>query len=165
MNRFIAPARRPDIGVARAHDGVNDTIAAVAVDPTPAPEVPAVAPAARRPRTGPYQRVRLRSWPEMRALPRAALPTIARICALIARRPSAAYLVAARLHEPTDTVLSLLDDLRDSGHVEANDGVLSLPFAIEAHDAEPARRDSRPDPSRRFDEGVGASRTATAATR
>jgi hypothetical protein len=84
--------------------------------------------------TDPHQRVRLRSWPDMRSLAPESLPAVARICALIANRPTAAYLVAARLHESKDTVLRLLDELRGSGHVEADAGVLSLPFSASAHE-------------------------------
>ncbi len=136
MTRLHARPHLPDNEQVRRHLDFQDTLPDGALE---AAQAPAAGPAAPRPRTDPYQRVRLRSWPEMRGLAGTTLPTVARICALIARRPTAAYLVAARLHEATDTVLSLLDDLRDSGHVDADEGVLSLPFAVDGESGRPAR--------------------------
>jgi hypothetical protein len=62
--------------------------------------------------------LRLRAWPEMRYLAPQDVADHSRICALLAVRPSVAYLVHRRLGLPAERVMTALRDLHDRGFLE-----------------------------------------------
>lgn len=73
----------------------------------------------RQPQDYPFQFsvVRLVSWPSLTHLPQDVLPAVARLCALLARKPSAASLLPLLLDLPETQVFMLIEALRLHGHV------------------------------------------------
>jgi len=64
--------------------------------------------------------VRLVSWPSLTHLPEDVLPAVARICALLARKPTAAALIPLTLGLPEAQVFLLIEALRLQGHVQVS---------------------------------------------
>lgn len=62
--------------------------------------------------------VQLQSWPDLPRLPEELLAPVARICALLWRKPTVGYLVARTLGLPPGQVAVLLRALQAFGHVE-----------------------------------------------
>lgn len=65
-----------------------------------------------------YGVVRLASWPDLMALSADAVPLAARVCALVACKPTTASLIPLILDAPKDAVFRLLDRLHLDGHLE-----------------------------------------------
>lgn len=83
------------------------------------------------------------AWPQLARMPESEQPTAARLCALLARRPTAGSLVPVLLGRPRAEVFTLISRLRQSGHLlvggehgthEAHDS--PPPAAEAAHAAE-----------------------------
>ena len=72
-----------------------------------------------------YSVLKLQSWPSLAYLPEEITPSIARICALLARKPTTASLVPLTLGLPEAEVFALIEVLRINGHVQANGFSLS----------------------------------------
>lgn len=74
----------------------------------------------RRPQDYPFHfnLVRLLSWPSLTCLPQDVQPAMARLCALLARKPSAASLLPLLLELPDAQVFMLIEALRLYGHVK-----------------------------------------------
>jgi hypothetical protein len=74
----------------------------------------------RRPQDYPFQfnLVRLVSWPSLTWVPQDVQPAMARLCALLARKPSAASLLPLLLELPEAQVFMLIEALRLYGHVQ-----------------------------------------------
>ena len=62
--------------------------------------------------------VHLVSWPSLTRLPQDLQPAMARLCALLARKPSAASLLPLLLELPETQVFMLIEALRLYGHVQ-----------------------------------------------
>ena len=62
--------------------------------------------------------VRLVSWPSLTHMPQDVLPAVARLCALLARKPSTASLLPLLLELPETQVFMLIEALRLNGHVQ-----------------------------------------------
>lgn len=123
---------------------------APAVDVTLAPSAWAAAPATCRPITelrwrallhclkqqggepvaARYELLRLQSWPDLPRVPEDLMAPLARICALLWRKPTVAYLVARTLQMPERDTALLLRALRGFGHLAAS--VLAVPSGAEA---------------------------------
>lgn len=73
----------------------------------------------RGPQDYPFQfsLVRLVSWPSLTHLPQDVQPAVARLCALLARKPSAASLLPLLLELPEAQVFTLIEAMRLLGHV------------------------------------------------
>lgn len=69
-----------------------------------------------------FRMVRLASWPALTHLPDEELTTVARICALLARKPTAASLIPLTLGLPEQQVFPLIEALRLNGHVQVSGG-------------------------------------------
>lgn len=65
-----------------------------------------------------YSVVRLQSWPSLAYLPEEIVPAVARICALLAHKPTTASLIPLTLGLPEDEVFSLIEVLRLNDHVQ-----------------------------------------------
>lgn len=65
-----------------------------------------------------FSMVRLVSWPSLTHLPEDVLPPVARLCALLARKPSTASLLPLMLGLPEAQVFALIEALRLYGHVQ-----------------------------------------------
>ena len=65
--------------------------------------------------------VRLMSWPSLTHLPAEIQPTMARLCALLARRPSTASLLPLLLNLPEAEVFILIEALHLHGHIQIVD--------------------------------------------
>lgn len=61
--------------------------------------------------------VRLRSWPTLTTLPTELTPDIARVCALLAVRPTGVPLVHLLLALPREHVCSIIGMLHELGHL------------------------------------------------
>lgn len=72
-----------------------------------------------------YSVLRLQSWPSLAYLPEEIVPCVARICALLARKPMTASLIPLTLGLPEAQVFALIEVLRLNGHVQANGFALS----------------------------------------
>lgn len=59
----------------------------------------------------------LSSWPSLSSLSQDAVPDVARICALLARRPSVGMFVPVLLRMPAPVAYSLLETLYTGGHI------------------------------------------------
>lgn len=59
----------------------------------------------------------LAAWPQLTRMPAGEQPTAARLCALLARRPTAGSLVPVLLGRPRPEVFALIMRLRQSGHL------------------------------------------------
>ena len=57
------------------------------------------------------------SWPNLAELPVETVAHVARVCALLARRPSTCVLISFRLNMSLHTTNVLLDTLHSQGHV------------------------------------------------
>lgn len=60
-----------------------------------------------------YRRVYLRAWPDLISEPADQLPAMARICALLNRKPTVASLIPLILDVPKTEVFGALERLRD----------------------------------------------------
>lgn len=67
-----------------------------------------------------YNVVRLQSWPSLAYMPEEVVPAVARICALLARKPTTASLIPLTLGLPEAQVFALLEVLRLNGHLQVN---------------------------------------------
>lgn len=65
-----------------------------------------------------FSLVHLVSWPSLTRLPQDLQPAMARLCALLARKPSAASLLPLLLELPETQVFMLIEALRLYGHVQ-----------------------------------------------
>ena len=63
------------------------------------------------------QVLHLASWPPLHQLLQDSAPHTARICALLARRPSVGMLIPLMLGMPTDIAYPLLEKLHANGHI------------------------------------------------
>lgn len=63
--------------------------------------------------------VRLRSWPILSTMPPELTPDIARVCALLAVRPTGVPLVHLLLALPRDHVCSIIGMLHELGHLSS----------------------------------------------
>ncbi len=68
-----------------------------------------------------FKVVRLLSWPSLTHLPQEVQPSMARLCALLARKPSAASLLPLLLNLPDSQVFMLIEALQLHGHVQVVD--------------------------------------------
>lgn len=77
----------------------------------------------RQPQDYPFQFkvVRLVSWPSLTHLPQEVQPSMARLCALLARRPSAASLLPLLLNLPESQVFMLIEALHLHDHIQVVD--------------------------------------------
>lgn len=66
-----------------------------------------------------YSVFRLQSWPSLAYLPQEIVPAIARICALLAHKPTTASLIPLMLDLPEAQVFSLLEVMLLNDHVQA----------------------------------------------
>lgn len=76
--------------------------------------------------------VRLVSWPSLTHLPEDTLPTVARICALLTRKPTSAKLIPLTLGLPKEHVLPLIEALHLAGNLH-----ITGPLAGATSPAEP----------------------------
>lgn len=67
-----------------------------------------------------FSLVRLVSWPSLIHLPPDIQPAVARLCALLARKPSAASLLPLLLELPESQVFLLIEALRLHGHLQVS---------------------------------------------
>lgn len=67
-----------------------------------------------------YSVLRLQSWPSLAYLPEDIVPAVARICALLAHKPTTASLIPLTLGLPEAQVFSLLEVLRLNDHVQVH---------------------------------------------
>jgi hypothetical protein len=67
-----------------------------------------------------FSLVQLVSWPSLTRLPQDIQPAMARLCALLARKPSAASLLPLLLELPETQVFMLIEALRLYGHVQVS---------------------------------------------
>lgn len=67
-----------------------------------------------------YSVVKLQSWPSLAYMPEEVVPAVARICALLARKPTTASLIPLTLGLPEAHVFALIEVLRLNGHLQAN---------------------------------------------
>lgn len=89
-----------------------------------------------------FSLVHLQSWPQLSDVPVDVLPMVARICALLARRPTTVSLVPLLLDLPQDEVFALIEVVRLYGHLHMegpaqDDGATADPLAATAQAAEP----------------------------
>lgn len=61
--------------------------------------------------------LQLLSWPELAHAQADQIPHLARICALLARRPSTCVLISLRLSISLHTATGLLEQLQAQGHI------------------------------------------------
>ena len=69
--------------------------------------------------------VRLLSWPDLAKVPAVAQPLVARICALLSRKLSAARMIPLVLSAPESDVFNALSMLIRHGHVSISGGDLA----------------------------------------
>lgn len=70
-----------------------------------------------------FSLLRLVSWPGLTHLPDEHIPAVARICALLARKPTAASLIPLTLGMPEEQAFALIEVLRQNQNVEAAGGI------------------------------------------
>jgi len=66
-----------------------------------------------------FRVLQLVSWPAVPQMAHDSAPDVARICALLARKPSTGMLIPALLGLPHDVAYALLDQLYAQGHIRA----------------------------------------------
>lgn len=93
-----------------------------------------------------YSVIRLQSWPSLAYLPQEILPSVARICALLAHKPTTASLIPLTLGLPQAQVFALLEVLRLNGHVQAQ-GLTPSELVQRDADAQELANASQPEPS------------------
>jgi len=76
-----------------------------------------------------YSLLKLQSWPSLAYLPEEIVPSVARICALLARKPTTASLIPLTLGLPEAEVFALIEVLRLNGHLQANG--FALPDSVQ----------------------------------
>ena len=76
--------------------------------------------------------VRLLSWPDLAKVPAVAQPLVARICALLSRKLSAARMIPLVLSAPESDVFKALSMLIRHGHVSISGGDLTSTDATRA---------------------------------
>ena len=76
--------------------------------------------------------VRLLSWPDLAKVPAVAQPLVARICALLSRKLSAARMIPLVLSAPESDVFNALSMLIRHGHVSISGGDLASTDATRA---------------------------------
>jgi hypothetical protein len=91
-----------------------------------------------------YSVLRLQSWPSLAYLPEEIVPCVARICALLARKPTTASLIPLTLGLPEAEVFALIEVLRINGHLQANGFSLSDAVQREADAQEALANASQP---------------------
>lgn len=79
-----------------------------------------------------YRRVHLHAWPDLVGMPAQQAPVVARICALVNRKPTVASLIPLILDIPQGEVFAVLEQL-------AANACIRMP----AYDAEPVSPDPR----------------------
>lgn len=65
-----------------------------------------------------FSLLRLISWPSLTHLPEPIIPTVARICALLARKPTAASLIPLMLGMSEEQVFPVIETLRLNQHIQ-----------------------------------------------
>ena len=77
--------------------------------------------------------VRLLAWPDLSQLPESKQVMVARICSLLARKPTAGHLIPRVLGEPEQLVLMTVHELVNSLHVSVASASLSTAEAAPAN--------------------------------
>lgn len=95
-----------------------------------------------------FSLLRLATWPCLTHLPESIIPTVARICALLARKPTAASLIPLTLGMSEEQVFPVIEALRLNQHIQTAGGS-SQPAAgaapQEANAPSDEERKSEPD--------------------
>lgn len=94
-----------------------------------------------------YSVLKLQSWPSLAYLPEEITPAVARICALLARKPTTASLIPLTLGLPEAEVFALIEVLRLNGHLQANGFSLQDSAQRNADAQEALSNASQPAPS------------------
>ena len=77
----------------------------------------------------------LASWPPLHQFLQESAPHMARICALLARRPSVGMLIPVMLDMPPQIAYSLLETLHANGHIYPADARPNHPPALSSTEA------------------------------
>lgn len=80
-----------------------------------------------------FQMVRLLSWPSLSHVPQDIQLSMARLCALLARKPSVASLLPLLLKLPESQVFMLIEALHLHGHVQVSDAVTDTVARLDRH--------------------------------
>jgi len=83
-----------------------------------------------------FSLLRLVSWPGLTHLPDEHIPAVARICALLARKPTAASLIPLTLGMSEEQAFALIEVLRQNQNIEAVGGIGGT-ASVSAQDAAP----------------------------
>lgn len=67
-----------------------------------------------------YSVLRLYSWPQLSALPAEMIPEVAKVCALLAVRPTGAPLIPRLLDMPRESVTHIVEMLHLHGHLQGS---------------------------------------------
>lgn len=79
-----------------------------------------------------YDLIRLASWPCLTHLPESVIPQVARICALLARKPTAASLIHLTLGLSEEQVFPIIEALRLNNHLQISEFGNSAPAPLES---------------------------------
>ncbi|MDH5708791.1 MAG: hypothetical protein OEY75_06715 [Hylemonella sp.] len=83
-----------------------------------------------------FSLLRLVSWPGLTHLPDEHIPAVARICALLARKPTAASLIPLTLGMSEEQAFALIEVLRQNQNIEAVGGI-GATASVNAQDEAP----------------------------
>ena len=79
-----------------------------------------------------YGLIRLLSWPDLAKVPEALQPLVARICALLSRKPSAGNMMPLVLSAPEGEVMRVIATLAHLGHIGLASSVYKESSAVES---------------------------------
>lgn len=79
-----------------------------------------------------YNLIRLASWPCLTHLPEPVIPQVARICALLARKPTIASLIPLTLGLSEEQVFPVIEALRLNNHLQIAEFGNSAPAPLES---------------------------------
>jgi hypothetical protein len=88
--------------------------------------------------------VRLQSWPDLSGVPEHKQVHVARICALLSRKPTAGHLIPRVLGQGEGEVMDAVLDLLRAGHVSVASAATGVGQAPDAHPAHAAPQGEPP---------------------
>ena len=95
-----------------------------------------------------YGVIKLHSWPDLSKVPEMLQPLVARICALLSRKPSASRMVPLVLSAPEGDVMRAIATLVRQGHVIVATSAFAEHQAVVSEEVAPKVQEAAPSTSK-----------------